>query len=102
MISVDLDALAAALAPRLVAAMRPAVGEELRAALVERERDAFLDARGAAALVGRSPAAWKMLRRRHPEIDRISVGEGKSRRWRRTSLTEWISRSSLRAAGADR
>ena len=67
-----------------------------RRALDERERDAFLDARGAAALVGRTPAAFKQYRRRHPEIDGISVGAGKSRRWRRSDLAAWMQRSGPR------
>ena len=103
MISLDAGALLRAMLAD------PQARAELRALLVEaaaegngraldsREHDAYLDAKAAAALVGRTPAAWKQLRRRHPEIDRISVGAGKSRRWRRSDLAAWMQRSGLRS-----
>lgn len=100
MISLDAAAIVrAALADpqvrtELMALIEAASEAGARRALDAREHEAFLDAKAAAVLVGRTPAAFKQWRRRHPELDEISVGEGKDRRWRRSDLVAWMQRRS--------
>jgi hypothetical protein len=64
-------------------------------ALAEREHDGYLSPRQAARFIygtdGKDQAFAKM-RRRHPEIDALSMGSGKNRRWRRSDLAEVWSR----------
>lgn len=58
-------------------------------ALAAAQADVWLDARAAARLVyGRDDRldAFAQLRRRRPELDRASSGDGKLRRWRRSDL----------------
>lgn len=60
-------------------------------ALAEREHDGLLSPKQAACfLYGRDGAdgAFRKMRERNPEIDAISIGEGKRRRWRRSELAE--------------
>src|SRR4051812_7335693 len=76
-------AVAAALAQHL----RPVVLQ----ALAEREADGFMSPRQAARFVYGShgkDAAFAKMRSRHPELDALSIGSGKSRRWRRSDLAE--------------
>lgn len=61
--------------------------------------DPFLDSAQAAALAGRTRAAWKRLRQRHPEIDARSVGDGKARRWPRSVVVEIVRAGGLRTIG---
>lgn len=35
-------------------------------------------------------SAWHRLRQRHPELDTMSRGEGRTRRWLRSDLDRWI------------
>lgn len=76
-------AVAAALAQHL----KPVVLE----ALAEREADGFLSPQQAARFVygcDGKDAAFAKMRRRHPELDALSIGSGKLRRWRRSDLAE--------------
>lgn len=80
-------AVAAALAQHL----KPVVLE----ALAEREHDGYLSPKQAARFLygadGKDQAFAKM-RQRHPELDAVSMGSGKNRRWRRSDLAEVWSR----------
>lgn len=64
---------------------------QVLAALAEREHDGYLSPKQAARFLygadGKDQAFAKM-RRRHPEIDAVSMGSGKNRRWRRSDLAE--------------
>jgi hypothetical protein len=88
------------LAPDLCKALQdPAVASALAQqlkpivlqALAEREHDGLLSPKKAAHFVygedGKEQAFAKM-RARHPEIDAVSIGVGKRRRWRRSELAE--------------
>lgn len=60
-------------------------------ALAEREADGFLSHKQAARFVygcDGKDAAFAKMRRRYPELDAVSIGTGKRRRWRRSDLAE--------------
>ena len=60
-------------------------------ALAEREADGFMSPKQAALYVygcDGKDAAFAKMRRRHPELDALSIGAGKNRRWRRSDLAE--------------
>ena len=60
-------------------------------ALAEREADGFMSPKQAARFVygcDGKDAAFAKMRRRHPELDALSIGTGKTRRWRRSDLAE--------------
>ena len=90
------------LTPDLLRALQdPQVGEALRQhlkpavveALAERDADVWLPARDAARyLYGRDAKeeAFRRLRERHPGLDRLSIGEGKLRRWKRADLDVFL------------
>ncbi len=64
---------------------------QVLAALAEREHDGYLSPKQAAHFLygaGGKEQAFAKMRRRHPELDRISIGIGKRRRWRRSDLAE--------------
>ena len=65
--------------------------EERLQALAEREADGFMSPKQAARFVygcDGKDAAFAKMRRRHPELDALSIGTGKNRRWRRSDLAE--------------
>lgn len=67
------------------------VRAEVLAALAEREADGFMSPKQAALYVygcAGKDAAFAKMRRRHPELDALSIGTGKNRRWRRSGLSE--------------
>jgi hypothetical protein len=69
--------------------IKPAVA----AALADAAADSWLSAKHAAAyLYGRdgTEERFRKLRERHPELDRLSVGEGKMRRWKRADLDTFL------------
>jgi len=69
--------------------IKPAVAEALADAAV----DSWLSACEAARyLYGIDGAAerFRKLRERHPELDRLSVGQGKMRRWKRADLDAFL------------
>lgn len=93
--TLDLAALLADAAqdPRFAAALRPVVADALKDALRESAADAWLDAPGAARYVygcDGKEEAFRKLRAHHPELDALSVGEHKLRRWRRATLDQWL------------
>lgn len=60
-------------------------------ALAEREADGFMSPQQAARFVygcDGKDAAFAKMRGRHPELDALSIGTGKTRRWRRSDLAE--------------
>lgn len=60
-------------------------------ALAEREADGFLSPKQAARFVygcDGKDAAFAKMRRRHPQLDTLSIGAGKNRRWCRSDLAE--------------
>ena len=64
-------------------------------ALAEREHDGYLSPKQAAHFlygVDGKEQAFAKMRRRYPEIDAVSIGTGKRRRWRRSDLAEVWSR----------
>ena len=77
--------------PAVAAALAQHLKPVVLQALAEREADGFLSPQQAARFVygcdGKDQAFAKM-RRRHPELDALSIGSGKSRRWRRSDLSE--------------
>lgn len=79
--------------PRVAAALKPIVKDAVRDALSESAADSWLDTAGAARHVygceGQEDA-FRKLRARHPELDRVSVGEHKLRRWKRADLDAWL------------
>ena len=53
----------------------------------------WLDSKGAARHLYRRDGAtnaFRLLRHRHPELNKISSGEGNQRRWRRRDLDAWV------------
>jgi hypothetical protein len=91
-IKIDLVAeLRAALTDPDVAAMLSGyIKEAVKQALSERDTDAWLDHRGAAQLLGLSVPAFVAKRRRYAELDEMSAGSGRMRRWRRADLEHWL------------
>lgn len=79
--------------------VKPGVAE----ALAEHAADAWLSAKQASTYVyGVSGAEerFRKLRERHPELDRLSSGSGKLRRWRRADLDAFLATRSQRGRSA--
>lgn len=76
--------------PALAEHLRPVVRE----VLAERDADIWLSAREAARYVygatGREDA-FRKLRARNPELDGLSQGRGRMRRWKRADLDRFLS-----------
>lgn len=66
------------------------IKQAVKDALAERETDAWLDQKGAAALLGLTVPGFTGKRRRYPELDQMSAGTGRMRRWRRADLERWL------------
>ena len=65
----------------------------LRAATAAQGPEDWLDSKGAARHLYRRDGAtnaFRLLRHRHPELNKISSGEGNQRRWRRRDLDAWV------------
>lgn len=75
--------------PRVGAALAEHFRPVVRAELAAREADAWLSTREAARYLygcdGKEDA-FRKLRTRHPELDRLSQGRGRLRRWKRADL----------------
>ena len=75
--------------PRVGAALAEHVRPMVRAELAARESDVWLSTHQAARYLygtdGREDA-FRKLRARHPELDRLSQGSGRLRRWKRADL----------------
>lgn len=83
--------------PRVATALAEHVRPVVREALADHAADSWLSAKQAAAyLYGRDGAEerFRKLRTRHAEIDRLSVGEGKLRRWKRADLDAFLASNS--------
>jgi hypothetical protein len=79
--------------PRVATALAEHVRPVVRKALADHAADTWLSAKQAAGyLYGQEGAAerFRKLRERHPELDRLSVGTGKLRRWRRQDLDTFL------------
>ena len=79
--------------PRVVTALAEQFRPVVREALAEQQADTWLSAKQAAPyLYGIEGAAerFRKLRERHPDLDRLSVGEGKMRRWKRADLDVFL------------
>ena len=66
------------------------IKQAVKDALAERDTDSWLDQKGAAALLGLTIPSFTGKRRRYPELDQISAGNGRMRRWRRADLEHWL------------
>lgn len=69
------------------AKLRQIVREEVKQALAEEKPDPWLPGKEAAKYLGLpSVEAFYYIRKAHPEVDKVSVGDAKLRRWRRSDL----------------
>ena len=91
-IKIDLVAeLQAALTdPDVRAVLSAYIKQAVKDALSERDTDTWLDHRAAAQLLGLSVPAFIAKRRRYAELDQLSAGNGRMRRWRRADLEHWL------------
>jgi hypothetical protein len=92
--------------PRVGSALAEHIRPVVRGVLAEREADVWLTARESATYLygceGREDA-FRKLRERHPDLDRLSVGKSRLRRWKRADLDKFLSgdpRSQRRRAKA--
>ncbi|HRI48800.1 MAG TPA: helix-turn-helix domain-containing protein [Pseudomonadota bacterium] len=92
MIDLTAELRAALTDPQVAVILTAYLKEALRQALAEHAHDSWLTHRQAAQVLGLSVTAFVAQRRRHPELDRISAGEGRLRRWRRADLESWLRR----------
>ena len=76
--------------PAVRAVLTAYIKEAVKDALAERDTDTWLDHRGAAQLLGLTVPAFTAKRRRYPELDQMSAGNGRMRRWRRADLEHWL------------
>lgn len=67
------------------------IKQAVRDALTEQATDTWLDHRAAAQLLGLTVPAFVAKRRRYPELDQMSAGTQRMRRWRRADLEHWLS-----------
>lgn len=66
------------------------IKQAVKDALAERDTDAWLDHAAAAQLLGLTVPAFIGKRRRYAELDQMSAGSGRMRRWRRADLEHWL------------
>ncbi len=76
--------------PDVRAVLTAYIKQAVKDALAERDTDTWLDHRGAAQLLGLTVPAFIAKRRRYPELDQMSAGGGRMRRWRRADLEHWL------------
>jgi hypothetical protein len=76
--------------PDVRAVLTGYIKQAVKDALAERDSDTWLDHRGAAQLLGLTVPAFIAKRRRYPELDQMSAGNGRMRRWRRADLEHWL------------
>lgn len=91
-IKIDLVAeLQAALTdPGVRAVFTAYIKQAVKEALAERDTDTWLDHRAAAQFLGLTIPAFTAKRRRYAELDQMSAGDGRMRRWRRADLEHWL------------
>src|SRR5438105_2925228 len=66
------------------------IKQAVKEALAERETDTWLDHHAAAKLLGLTVPAFIAKRRRYPDLDQMSAGTKRMRRWRRADLEHWL------------
>ncbi len=66
------------------------IKQAVKDALAERDTDSWLDHAAAAQLLGLTVPAFIGKRRRYAELDQMSAGSGRMRRWRRADLEHWL------------
>jgi hypothetical protein len=66
------------------------IKQAVKDALAERDTDTWLDHKAAAQLLGLTVPSFTAKRRRYPELDQMSAGSGRMRRWRRADLEHWL------------
>lgn len=76
--------------PDVRAVLTAYIKQAVKEALAERDTDAWLDHKGAAQLLGLTVPSFTAKRRRYPELDQMSAGTGRMRRWRRADLEQWL------------
>ncbi len=79
--------------PRVGSALAQYIQPMVAKVLADREADAWLSAQQAARYVYGSDGkteAFRKLRERHPQLDQISLGTGKLRRWKRADLDGFL------------
>ncbi len=76
--------------PDVRAVLSAYIKQAVKEALAERDTDSWLDQKGAAALLGLTIPSFTGKRRRYPELDQMSAGTGRMRRWRRADLEHWL------------
>jgi len=76
--------------PDVRAVLASYIKQAVKEALAERETDTWLDHKAAAQLLGLSVPSFIAKRRRYPELDQMSAGSGRMRRWRRADLDHWL------------
>lgn len=83
--------------PRVEAAFQRLMEPVVTAALAASAADSWLDSAQAARYVygsdGKGECFYK-LTKRHPLLDRLGVGEGRLKRWKRADLDQWIASNS--------
>ena len=75
--------------PDVRAILSAYIKQAVKDALAERETDAGWT-KGAATLLGLTVPGFTGKRRRYPELDQMSAGSGRMRRWRRADLERWL------------
>lgn len=76
--------------PSVRAILSEYIKQAVKDAIAERDTDTWLDHKGAAQLLGLSVPSFTGKRRRYPELDQMSAGSGRIRRWRRAALEHWL------------
>ena len=76
--------------PAVRAVLSTYIKQAVKEALAERETDTWLDHKASAQLLGLSVPSFIAKHRRHPELDQMSAGNGRMRRWRRADLDHWL------------
>jgi hypothetical protein len=76
--------------PDVRAVLTGYIKQAVKDALSERDTDTWLDHRAAAQLLGLTVPAFIAKRRRYAELDQMSAGNGRMRRWRRADLEHWL------------
>lgn len=79
--------------PRVAEPLAVLINRAVAAALADSAANSWLSATQAARHIygtdGKSEA-FRGLRKRHPELDQMSAGTGKRRRWKRSDLDQFI------------
>lgn len=76
--------------PGVRAILSTYIKQAVKDALSERDTDTWLDHKASAQLLGLTVPSFIARRRRYPELDQMSAGNGRMRRWRRADLEHWL------------